>query len=80
MKNLVMCGLVASMVLLLSGCTTYYKVSDPNSANVYYTTDIDKMDSGAISFTDTKTQEKVTLQSSTISEISSDEYDKATGQ
>jgi uncharacterized protein YceK len=79
MRKLVLSGLTALLVALLSGCATYYKVSDPNSSNVYYTTDIDKEKSGAISFTDAKSKAKVTLQSSAITEISSDEWDKAVG-
>ena len=80
MRKLVLSGLAALLVALLSGCATYYKVSDPNSSNVYYTTDIDKEKSGAISFTDAKSKAKVTLQSSAITEISSDEWDKAVGE
>jgi len=72
-------GLAALVLALLSGCTTYYKITDPASNKVFYTTDIDKERSGAITFTDQKSKQKVTLQSSGISEISSDEYDKAVG-
>lgn len=79
MRKLVISGLAALLVALLSGCATYYKVTDPNSSNVYYTTDIDKERSGAVSFTDAKSKAKVTLQSSAITEISSDEWDKAVG-
>lgn len=80
MRKLMLSGLAALMVALLSGCATYYKVTDPNSSNVYYTTDIDKERSGAITFKDAKSKAKVTLQSSAITEISSDEWDKAVGE
>jgi hypothetical protein len=80
MRKIVVSGLAAAMVILLAGCTTYYKVTDPNSAKVFYTTDIDKAVSGSISFTDAKSKQKVTLTSSEIGEISSDEFDKAVGE
>ena len=79
MKKSVALGLAAMIIVLLSGCTTYYKISDPNSDKVFYTTNIDKMKSGTITFKDAKTKSEVTLPSSAIQEISSDEYDKAVG-
>lgn len=80
MRKVVALVLAALMFVVLSGCTTYYKVSDPNSSKVFYTTDIDKSKSGSITFKDAKTESEVTLTSSEISEISSDEFDKATGE
>lgn len=79
MRSFVVTGMAGLMFLVLTACTTYYKVTDPASSKVFYTTDIDKERSGAISFTDNKSKQKVTLQSSEIAEISSDEYDKAVG-
>ena len=79
MRKSVALGLAAMIIVLLSGCTTYYKISDPNSDKVFYTTDIDKMKSGTITFKDAKTKSEVTLPSSEVQEISSDEYDKAVG-
>ena len=80
MRNVIATLSAALMLVVLSGCTTYYKVTDPASSKVFYTTDIDKERSGAISFTDKKSKQKVTLQSSEIAEISSDEFEKATGE
>jgi hypothetical protein len=39
---------VAGMLVLASGCTHYYRVSDPAGSKLYYTTDIDTTDSGAV--------------------------------
>jgi hypothetical protein len=44
---------------------------------MYYTTGIDKTDSGAIRIKDEKTGADVTLQSSEVKEISRDEYEAA---
>jgi hypothetical protein len=57
-------------IKLATGCTTYYRVSDQATRKVYYTTDIDRTDSGGVVFEDAKTGHKVTLQSSNINEVS----------
>ncbi len=66
----------ASMVLV-AGCTTYYKVQDPAGDRAYYTTDIDEKRAGSISFKDEKSGSKVTLQSSEVKEISKEEFEAA---
>jgi len=53
-------------------------VTDPASKNVYYTTDIEETKGGAIKFKDAKSGSDVTLQSSEIKEIGSEEFEKAT--
>ena len=63
------------MLLFAAGCTTYYRVTDQSSRKAYYTTDIDRTDSGAVQFYDVKSRAKVTLQSSEIIEISRDAFD-----
>jgi hypothetical protein len=68
---------VAAMLVLAAGCTHYYRVSDPAGTRLYYTTDIDKTDTGAIKIKDQKTGAEVTLQSSEVKEISQDEYEAA---
>ena len=60
--------------ILLSGCTSYYRVKDPQSGNVYYTTDVDRSGNGSIKFKDAGTGSEVTLQSSEVSEINKEEY------
>lgn len=79
MKKILLTGCAALLLVVVSGCTSYYMVTDPSGGKVFYTTDIDKTDSGAISFTDQKSKQQVTLQNSEVKEISSDEYDKAIG-
>ena len=82
MKNidiaiLTLCGLMVTA----GGCTTYYKVTDPASGQNYYTTKVkDKGATGAIKFEDQKTGSTVTLQSSQVKEISSEEYKSALKQ
>jgi hypothetical protein len=63
------------MLLLASGCTTYYRVTDQSTRRAYYTTDIDRADSGAVRFYDEKSRASVTLQSSEIVEISKEAFD-----
>lgn len=68
---------VCALLMLAAGCTTYYQVSDPAGSKLYYTTDIDTTDAGAIKLKDEKTGATVTLQSSEVREISRDEYEAA---
>lgn len=67
-------GLVCALVMLITGCGSYYKVTDPNSSKVYYTTKIDKERSGSIEFEDANSGSKVTLQNSEITEVSKEEF------
>ena len=62
------------MLLLVAGCTTYYRITDQPTRRTYYTTDFDRTDSGAVKFYDKKSRSWVTLQSSEINEISKDAY------
>jgi hypothetical protein len=66
---------ICFLMLFASACTTYYRVTDQASGRTYYTTEYDRMDSGAIVFEDAKTRTKVTLQSSEISEVSRSDFD-----
>ena len=67
---------VACLLMLLSaaGCTTYYRVTDQSTRRAYYTTDIDRSDSGAVRFYDEKSRASVTLQSTEIVEISKEAF------
>ncbi len=65
---------VLSLVLLVTGCASYYKVTDPQSGKVYYTEDIDNVRGGAVKLKDARTGSMITLQNSEVKEISSDEY------
>jgi len=65
-------------IMFLAGCGSYYKITDPSSKKIYYTEDIDQMDSGAVKFKDAKTDSQVTLQSSEVKEIDSKEFEEST--
>ena len=72
--GLMICGLT----ILIAGCTSYYRVTDPASGKTYYTTKInDAGRAGAVKIKDAKTGSMVTLQSSEVKEISSEEYEAA---
>jgi hypothetical protein len=65
----------------LSACTSYYMVHDTASNKTYYTTSVDEAGkNGAIKFKDAVTGSSVTLQSSDVKQISSDEFHAATAQ
>ena len=68
--------IVASLCvgLLVVGCATYYKVTDPQSGKAYYTQKIDKAGGGAVIVKDARTNSIVTLQNSEVKEISEKEY------
>ena len=77
-RGLLVCGLI----LMVAGCTHYYRVSDPASGKTYYTTKIHEDKGGAVKIKDDRTRSTVTLQSSEVREISEDEYEaevKGTG-
>jgi uncharacterized protein YceK len=66
--------LIIVLLMLMVGCTSYYKVTDLNSGKDYYTTDIKYKSSGAVDFKDAKTDTRVVLPSSEIKEIDKEEY------
>lgn len=67
--------------VLVTGCASYYKVTDPSSGRTFYTEKVERgKGQTTIMFKDAKTGAEVTLPSSEVLEISSDEYDKATGK
>jgi hypothetical protein len=78
MKKPVKFGWIAASLctaLFVGGCSSYYKVKDPQSGNVYYTQKVDSiMGSGAVKVKDARTGSLVTLQSSEVKEISEKEY------
>jgi hypothetical protein len=60
-------------VIALSGCTDYYKVTDPSSNRVYYSTDVQKRE-GAVSLRDAASGNTVTIQNSEVAKISEQEF------
>lgn len=75
-------GSTALSVVLaaIGGCTTYYQVTDPATKTAYYSTSIDSKGSGAVKFTDDKTNAEVTLQSSEVMKITKEQYEAAVGK
>jgi hypothetical protein len=68
---------IAVLLVLMGGCTHYYKVNDPAGNKEYYTTKVDQTKSGAVKIKDARTGATVTLQSSEVKEISEDEFEAA---
>jgi uncharacterized protein YceK len=74
-------GFAIGAVVLMAGCASYYKVTDPASGRTFYTEKVERgKGQTTIMFKDAKTGAEVTLPASEVLEISSDEYDKATGK
>ena len=61
--------------LLLVGCTTYYKVTDPTTGKSYYTTELKQKGNGSATLKDSRTGNTVNIQNSEISKISKEQYD-----
>ena len=73
MKNRIAVGLIGAA--LLSGCTSYYRVSDPHTGKTYYTTDLKRKDGGAATLKDARTGSTVTVQNSEITQIKKEEFE-----
>jgi hypothetical protein len=65
------------IISLAAGCTTYYEVTDPTTGKNYFTTDkeLDQSNSGAASFIDARTGDKVTIQNSQVAKITQQAYE-----
>ena len=57
---------VTLALLCVGGCTNYYKVTDPTTGRVYYTTELEHKNSGAATLKDARTGNKVNLQNSEV--------------
>ena len=70
-------GAVCGFTLIAAGCSSpHYRVTDPASGKEYFTTKVQEAGKGgAVKVKDARTGSTVTLQSSDVKEISSDEYD-----
>ncbi|MHC4156184.1 MAG: hypothetical protein ACYST6_14875 [Planctomycetota bacterium] len=66
--------LVSLLLLVVAGCTSYYKVTDPATDKVYYTNKISYKGSGAVELKDAQTGAKVVLPSSEVQQIEKDEF------
>ena len=73
------CAAAFGLNVLLSGCTSYYVITDPTTGKTYYTTDCTRSH-GATRFVDAKSGARVTIQSSEIREITQSEFQQNTGK
>lgn len=67
---------IAPLVLAVSACASYYKVTEPTSGKEFYTQKVSrKISGGAIEFKDAKSGAVTTLQNSQVLEIDKKTYD-----
>jgi uncharacterized protein YceK len=66
---------IVCATLLISGCTSYYKVTDPTTGKAYYTTQLQQKNNGAASLKDGRTGSTVNLQNSEIEKITKAQYE-----
>lgn len=71
MKKIVILSL---LLMVLAGCSNYYKVTDPSTERVYYTKKVSYKRSGSVQIKDAKTGAKVVLPTSEVQEIKKDEF------
>ena len=65
------------LVVTCGGSRHYYLVRDLSGGRIYYTTDLEKLDSGYVKLTDGKTHEEVTIPTHAVQEITKAEYNSA---
>ncbi len=78
LRNIVIASVVAGG--FLTGCASYYRVTEPGNPHVYYTDKVDRKDSGVVVFKDAATQMEVTLPASQIEKITKEQYDTGKAQ
>ncbi len=77
MKRSLKYGWIVAMLcvgLVVAGCATYYRVTDPQSGKEYYSEKISNLRGGAVQVKDARTGSIVTIQNSEVKEISEKEY------
>ena len=73
-RRLLTIALAVIFLFGIVGCGSYYKVVDPGSGNVYYTTKVKKEAGGAVKLKDAKTGADVTIQNSEVTKVKKDEF------
>jgi hypothetical protein len=63
------------VVAMVAGCTNYYKVTDPNSGKVYYTTELREKSGGAVQIKDASNGNDVTLQNHEVEKIDKEDFE-----
>ena len=66
---------ISLALVLAGGCANYYKVHDPTSGKTYYTSELQRLDNGAMTLKDARTGNTVNLQNSEIDDISKEEFE-----
>ena len=69
-----------AVLLAAGGCTSYYKITDPSTGKVYYTTEMKDKASGAIQIRDASNGNTVTLQTHEVNKINKEEYESGKAQ
>ena len=64
---------IVGVLLFAAGCTTYYRVTDPTTGKVYYTTEL-KQD-GSTTLKDARTGDSVTLQNVDVRKVSKEDFE-----
>jgi hypothetical protein len=62
------------ILLGVVGCTSYYRVTDPSTNKVYYTTEL-KQEGGSTTFKDAKTGDSVTVQNVEVRKVSKEDFE-----
>ena len=73
-KSAVAVASVLAVALVTAGCTSYYKVTDPSTGRVYYTTEVKKKGSGAATLKDARTGNQISIQNSEVQKIKKEQY------
>jgi hypothetical protein len=74
-NSIVKAGTLVLGLVLISGCTTYYKVADPSTGKTYYSTEVTQRGSGATTLKDARTGDEVTVQNSEVQKIKKEAYE-----
>ena len=69
--------LILAVCLIVCGCATYYRVTDLATSTDYYTESVNQKSSGAVMFKDSRSGSMVTLQTSSITEVTKEEFTHA---
>jgi len=69
---------IVLVTILMAGCATYYKVTDPSSGKTYYTEEV-KRNGSAVEFKDAQTGSVTTLQNSEVMEVDKQAYETGIG-
>jgi hypothetical protein len=68
-------ALITATLLVACGCTSYYKVTDPTTGKVYYTTELNQRSSGSATLKDARTGNTVSLQNSEVQKVKKEEFE-----